>query len=677
MQDKKVILVVDDSISNLKNAEEVLKDKYTLALVKSGKMALDYLLTNTPDLILLDVIMPDMDGFETIRQIKSNPKTEKIPVIFLTVDSNVETEKEGFRLGALDFIRKPFVPEIMIYRIEAIIELDSLRKKLESQVSKKTRQLELATLQVISCVADIIDNKNMYTKGHSIRVAGYAEEIAKRMGLSDSEIYNIYYISLLHDVGKLLSPYEGLSKFETEYNTEERAVMYKHCSVGADLLKEFTIFENISDGARYHHERFDGMGNASGLSGENIPLVARIIAVANAYDNMKSFRNYRKPLTDDEAKKLFITEKGKSFDPAVADIMIDMIENGFELNNHFSNNFENDITQFGNAILHKVITEYTDEIKIESQKDALTGMWDRKYTESAVNEHLEVKGGSGVMYMIDMDNFKMVNDRFGHIKGDEVLIAFSEVIENCFTEDDILCRIGGDEFLVFTKGKPGEINPKAVADKIIRDFKSRVVLPDFESSVSIGIAIAPNDGKSFAELYSNSDKALYFVKQNGKSGAHFFSDVNEVFASEDGHYGTVADLEFIKNMFSDNDNSDGALKVEYGNFKNIYHFIERCISRTQQNVELVLFTMSDMYGEMPDVLSLKKASDIFSKAVCENVRRGDVFTSFSSSQYVVILMNVDINFGSIVAERIKTRFNATKGDLPIELHYDVQPIAAK
>ena len=145
MSDKKVVLVVDDSISNLKNAEEVLKDKYTLALVKSGKMALDYLASNTPDLILLDIMMPDMDGFETMRLIKANPVTQKIPVIFLTVDANVETEKEGFRLGAQDFIKKPFVPEIMIYRIEALIELDSLRKKLEAQVNKKTRQLEIAT----------------------------------------------------------------------------------------------------------------------------------------------------------------------------------------------------------------------------------------------------------------------------------------------------------------------------------------------------------------------------------------------------------------------------------------------------------------------------------------------------------------------------------------------------
>lgn len=675
MSDKKVILVVDDSISNLKNAEEVLKEKYTLALVKSGKMALDYLAANTPDLILLDVIMPNMDGFETIKQIKSRPETAKIPVIFLTVDSNVETEKEGFRLGALDFIRKPFVPEIMIYRIEAIIELDSLRKRLEAQVNKKTRQLEISTLQVISCVADIIDNKNMYTKGHSVRVAGYAEEIARRFGFSEKEVYNIYYISLLHDIGKLIAPYDAPSKFEAEYNKQERAAVYKHCTVGADLLKEFTIFENISDGARYHHERYDGEGNISGLVGEQIPLVARIISVANAYDNMKSFRSYRKPITDKDAKGLFVAERGRMFDPVITDIIIDMIESGYVLDSHW-NNHETDMSQFGNAILHRVITEYTDEIKVEAQKDSLTGLWDRKYTESAINEYLD-GGNSGVMYMLDMDDFKQINDRFGHIRGDEVLVALADVIKDCFNSEDIFCRIGGDEFLVFSKGRPGELNPKAQADKINLCLKDKIVLPGIESSVSIGIALAPNDGNSFSQLYSNSDKALYYVKQNGKGGAHFFSDVAEIFSAGHDNCVTLADLEFIKNMFSDNELNSGAMQVEYGNFKNIYHFIERCIARTQQNVELVLFTLSDYKGEMPDVLSLKKASDVFGEAVCENIRRGDVFTSFSSSQYVVILMNVNVNFGEVVAERIISRFNATKGDLPVKLHYDVQPIEAK
>jgi hypothetical protein len=203
------------------------------------------------------------------------------------------------------------------------------------------------------------------------------------------------------------------------------------------------------------------------------------------------------------------------------------------------------------------------------------------------------------------------------------------------------------------------------------------MLAGLNVSASIGIAVAPNDGNDFTSLYNNSDKALYHVKQNGKSGVHLFSDIEKTADSGKEECVTVADLKFIKDMFNDTESGSGATKVEYGSFKNIYHFIERCIARTQQNVELVLFTMADINGEVPDVLSLKRASDVFTKAVCENVRRGDVFTNFSSSQYVVILINVNEQNGKMIAERIKTKFYATRGDLPIELRYDLQPIDAR
>lgn len=673
MIDKKIILIVDDSVSNLKNAEEVLKDKYSLALVKSGRQALDYLSHNTPDLVLLDVIMPEMDGFETITKMKENPATSKIPVIFLTVDSNVETELQGFKLGALDFINKPFVPEIMIYRIEAILELDSLRKQLEAEVRKKTRQLETSALQVVSCVADIVDNKSIYTKGHSTRVAGYAEEIARRLGLSDKEIFDIYYTSLLHDIGRLIVQDESFNQLENETADEDREAIGRHCEAGADLLKEFTIVNNIEYGARYHHDRYDGKGNLSGLSGEQIPLVARIICVANAYDNMNSFRSYRKPLPSNAIISFLEKEKGGMFDPEIADIMLNMVSEQYELKS-FLGSYQNEMAQFGNAILHKVISEYTDEIKIEAQRDALTGLWDRKYTESAVNEYLERESNDGVMFMLDMDNFKNINDRYGHIKGDEVLIKFAEIIRTCCEKNDIICRIGGDEFIIFSKGKTSAINSGAKADNIIKTLRENAFLSIFDFSVSIGIVVAPNDGRTFIDLYNNADKALYYVKQNGKGGYHFYSDIESI--SRDSS-ATLADLEFIKNMFEDRDNAKNAMPADYGNFKNIYKFIERCISRTQQDVELVLLTLTDLKGEMPDVLTLKKANEVLSKAVCENVRRGDVFTSFSSSQCVVILVNVNEHFGNIVAERIKTQFYLAKGELPVELKCDLQPITVK
>jgi diguanylate cyclase (GGDEF)-like protein len=386
---------------------------------------------------------------------------------------------------------------------------------------------------------------------------------------------------------------------------------------------------------------------------------------------MKSFKHYRKPLTDSEIKGVFAKEGGAMFDPEITAVAIAMLDDGFELKS-MTSNYQTDLDKNGNAILHRVISEYTDEIKIESQKDSLTGLWDRKYTESAINEYIERDGGSGVLYMIDMDNFKQINDRFGHIKGDEVLVKFADAIRKNSREDDILCRIGGDEFIVFCKGQPGKLNPKQKAEAIIQTLKDEIVLDDFEFSASIGAALAPADGTNFAELYSNSDKALYYVKQNGKGGSHFYSDIDKTLPQENNSCETNADLNFIKNINESNLGNDNGTEPE--SFKNIYSFVEKYISRTQQDVELVLLTITDQKGEVPDVLSLKQSSEILNKALCENVRRGDIFTGFSSSQYVVILMNVTPGFGEVVAERIKSKFNAIKGELNTELHYNVQAL---
>lgn len=674
MSDRKKVLIIDDMEKNLADISMILREKYLMGFAKSGRDALEQLKYELPDLILLDTVMPDFDGFATIMRLKSNPATVNIPVIMLTEGFNIEAQRQGFRLGAADFITKPFVPDIMIKRMESVLELDMLKKRLTAEINRKTRQLEISTIQVISCVADIVDNQSPYTKGHSTRVAGCASDIARRMGFEESEVYNIYYVSLLHDVGKLIEPYDGCFGYEAELNEQERAVMYRHCTAGADLLREFTLFNGIMDGARYHHERYDGKNNVSGLSGEQIPLIARIITVANAYDNMKSFRSYRKPMTDAEVRAEFEKNNGSIFDPKVVDVMVAMIDEGYTVKNILSSDGA-DVTRFGNVILHKAISEYAEEIDINSQKDSLTGLWDKKYAESAINEYLARENRNGVMYLLDMDNFKLINDSYGHIQGDEVLIKFADIMRENKQEDDLLCRIGGDEFIIFSKGKPVELRSKERAEMIITNFGK--LMPGLDISLSIGIATAPNDGCTFAELYGNADKALYYVKQNGKNGAHFYSNVDSSEDSTVSRENTLADLQFIKNMFEDKDETKGALKVEYGNFKNIYHFIERCIARTQQNVDLVLFTIQDESGSMPDVMDLKKAGEIFNKSACENVRRGDVFTPFSSSQYVVILMDVKENYGSKVAERIKAMFNAAKGDLPVELKYDIQQIEAK
>lgn len=331
MEEKKIIMVVDDTPSNLQHAMQVLSDTYKVVPVKSGEAALSALEKVTPDLILLDIEMPDMDGFETIKRIRqSNHICENTPVIFLTSHSDKESEIRGFAAGAGDFIMKPFVPEIMLARIASQIQLASLVHSFEDEVRKKTRQIEELTFQSIMAIARTVDAKDKYTRQHSTRVAKYSKEIAKRSGLfSEEEVDIIYRTALLHDIGKIGIPDSILNK-PGRLDDEEFKKMKEHTLIGAKILSEVTLIDDVDKGAKYHHERYDGKGYPQGLVAEEIPIVARIVGVADAYDAMTSDRAYRKRLPEDIVRGELTKGRGAQFDPVFCDIMLGIMDDGIE-----------------------------------------------------------------------------------------------------------------------------------------------------------------------------------------------------------------------------------------------------------------------------------------------------------------------------------------------------------
>lgn len=675
---KKLILIVDDAITNLKNAEEVLKKKYDLALAKSGQQALAFLENTTPDLILLDILMPEMDGFEVMEVIKENPVTEKIPVIFLTVDNNKESELKGFALGAQDFITKPFVSEIMVSRIERILELDELRKNLENKVKKQTEQLEKVALQVVTTVANVVDNKCEYTIGHSVRVARYSEEIARRLGWEKERISKLHYMALLHDIGKIAVPDYILNK-SGELNEEEEEIIKRHPVIGCELLRDLTVFNNIADGARYHHERYDGNGYNEGLKGDKIPIEARIICIADAYDAMNSDRAYRQRYSDKEIREKFLEERTKQFDPKLVDIVLKMMVEGFELNKEDTMSRYDDLDGMlgiSGVILQKILTEYAEEIRNEASKDPLTNLWNRQYTEEIVNKYLSDKDNNGVMFMIDMDDFKTINDTYGHIVGDEILIKMADILRECTRQDDIICRIGGDEFIIFLKDI---VSRRAITEKakLIFDKLSagiRNLRSDTGATISMGIAVSPKDGRDFNTLYNNADKSLYYVKQKGKGEYHFYSDEEEDVLVD--IRSTQGDLNYLKNLIDNTENSMGAYMVEYDGFKKIYRFVERYISRINQDAQVVLFTLMDENGNIPEGNELENAYTVLRESIQFQLRRGDVFTSFSSSQYIVILMNANEKVGTNVSERVLKKYLQDLRHGNVKLIYDLQGINA-
>lgn len=322
------VIVVDDNLTNLKMAGHALSRKgMRVSALRSGQALLDYVRANgSPDLILLDIMMPEMDGFETLRRLRAQEAgADATPVVFLTADEREDAEMKGLSLGAMDFIRKPFLPDVLALRVRHIIDLNHLQQDLSLEVEKKTRENEELFLDVVSALTASIDAKDTYTNGHSGRVATYAREIARRYGYSPQREKEIYMMGLLHDVGKIGIPDAIINK-PARLSDDEFAVIKTHTVMGARILSNIKKMPSLITGARWHHERYDGKGYPDSLVGKEIPEEARIIAVADAYDAMTSRRSYRDALPQETVRKELEAGKGSQFDPVFADIMIDMID---------------------------------------------------------------------------------------------------------------------------------------------------------------------------------------------------------------------------------------------------------------------------------------------------------------------------------------------------------------
>lgn len=448
----KHILIVDDSNMYCIIAKNALESTYRISLAHSGPEALAFLEKEIPDLILMDIEMPKMSGKEVLRQIKSHKEWSKIPVMFMTALSELETEAECLELGADDFIAKPIKPLIMASRVSKLLELYDLRKDLEHQLMKRTQQMEMATLKSLT--------------------------------------------------------------------------------------------------------------------------------------------------------------------------------------------------------------------------DALTGLHNRDYLEKKLNELLE-EGHAGALFMIDLDNFKGINDTYGHIVGDKTLQIFAEVLRTYSREDDVICRLAGDEFVTFyPELTDREIAAKKAGD-IIKLFNERMAslgYPDVVS-VSIGIMMATGD-EDYVSLYNNADKSLYYVKNNGKNSYHFYGE--QKISSEKSS--TEVDLEVVHRMMEQGVvQTGGAFSVAYEEFQKLYDFVIRYVERKKQEIQIVLFTLR-MGNEYLAGISMDSAMEILEKSVVSSLRAMDAGTKYSNKQYIVLLMDTDTENGKKVADRVIRKFyqNAEIAVSGVNVSYDIQ-----
>ncbi|MCR5684197.1 MAG: diguanylate cyclase [Lachnospiraceae bacterium] len=670
----KKILVVDDNSVSLSLAKSMLSDLYQVSAVLSGEQALRFLEKKECDLILLDINMPEMSGFETIRAIKDNEITKDIPIIFLTADNDPETEKRCFEMGAFDFIVKPIQKATLRSRVGRTLELLELQRNLEGQLIEKTKQIARISLKSMMMIANTVDKKDPLAAQHSTNVAWFAVEIAKRMGWEGDDLYNLQNLALIHDIGNIGVPDTIIRKngplTDSEYDT-----LKKHTAYGKNILQDMTVIRKAAEVAETHHERFDGSGYPNGLAGDQIPIESRIIAVADAFDSMTSDRAFRKKLGKEEILRQFEEGRGTQFDPAMADIAISLVRENKLEHSEQELERESDIALESSRLLQKVLSEYTREIKAEAARDPLTGLWNRSYAIDVINDYFRDKRHSGCFFMIDMDGFKGINDTYGHIVGDNCIVKLARLLKSVIREDDVICRIGGDEFIIFFAGTNSRSFASSKAEEIILGLENDPLLENAEikPSVSIGISLTPTDGNDFDTLYNKADKALYYVKNNGKHNYHFYSE--DTASTRPGtRKGTNIDIAYLRRFLQEQDTNPGAYQVEYESFKKIYRFLVRTQKRTGKPVLILLITLCGDDGNLPDTDKLEKAFTRLKKAVSSAIRSNDIGTTYSSSQYIALLVDSTPENGYIVAERIRKSFEEG-GPLDVRMEYDIDEIS--
>ncbi len=342
-----IILIVDDDTTSLKLAKGILDQDYRVATVNSGAMVFKYLEKNRPDLILLDLNMPEMDGFEVLEKLKSNPEYESIPVIFLTASQDPASEARCLEAGAIDFVGKPFVPVVLLNRVRRVVELFGYRNQLEEMVASqaeviiaRSKRIQKIQDAVIVGMANLIELRDSNTGRHVKNTQTYVEMIIKalkRKGLypdilTDDYISNTIRAAPLHDVGKIKISDSILNKpaslTEAEFETIKMHTIYG-AEIVDDLLGEVEDPEYLDiahDIALHHHERWDGTGYPSQLVGESIPLCARIMSIADVFDALYEDRVYKKGIRPLTASLAIIEDgRGLQFDPVITDAFLEML----------------------------------------------------------------------------------------------------------------------------------------------------------------------------------------------------------------------------------------------------------------------------------------------------------------------------------------------------------------
>lgn len=583
---------------------DMIGDVYRIIEAEDGKQAVAALQKEGAgiSLVLLDYVMPQMNGFDVLEVMNKNGWIKDIPVIMVSAESDAAYIERAYELGVTDFINRPYDVNIVRRRVMNTLMLYQKQRTLMGMVADQVYEREKSNNLMVYILSHIVEFRNGESGMHVLNVQAMTEMILTQLmrltdqyPLTTEDISLITMASSLHDIGKIAIPEEILNK-PGRFTDEEFAIMKTHSAVGSDMLDDLELYKDeklvkvARDICRWHHERWDGRGYPDGLVGDDIPISAQVVALADVYDALTSRRVYKPPFSHEEALRMIREGECGAFNPLILEcltavagdlekrlnhgitgreISIDSLhlseatlDNGdaeassrtlelldYErMKYHFFASMSNEVQfEFTEEPPMIVLSDWSDH-KLDLPEIIMDPYNDEAFCATFGQENLQklsrllrattiddpvvdmemeaTVGGETrwfhVLALCDLDFFKQANDTYGHQFGDRVLKHFAERLQESVRGEDVVARVGGDEFLLCMECP---VDPRPLIDRIHQSLEG-----DFEGfplSVSMGVAVTDGVARDYDELFRRADVALYHKKRGGRSGYVFYDDLDE------------------------------------------------------------------------------------------------------------------------------------------------------
>ncbi|MDD3337099.1 MAG: diguanylate cyclase [Eubacteriales bacterium] len=674
----KTVLIVDDSPINRAVLENILQPDYPILQAQDGLEAISQVEQHENEIaiILLDIIMPKLDGFGVLDHLKNAGVLENIPVVIISSETSAQFIKRGYTRGAIDYIQRPFDPEIVQQCVINTIMLYSKQKALRAMVDEQVREMERNNTLMIDILSNVMEIRSHESGMHITHIRALTElmmrTVSERLTEYEIQLQDIKTVadaSVFHDIGKIGIPEAILNK-PGKLTAQEFETIKEHTALGEQMLHRLIFGENeplvccARDICRWHHERWDGKGYPDGLKGDEIPISAQVAAIADVYDALTCKRVYKPAYSHEQAVQMILDGECGQFNPRLMecfkDIAVDLPAHFEALVQEHSRYVSNDdqpshgdqmvaISQkelyrleqektkyrFIASLSNEVLFEYNrssdvltlsesafpqfglatviarisqnqslfssenwevvqkikdtaqqtipeeptaqlnvrilcpggqmrwyevtlrsmwsadpksiltgiigrfmnvdhqmaerDTLLDQAQRDSLTGLYHRGAAQARIDHIIEKKPSCGALLVIDIDNFKSINDQYGHSAGDEIIKRLVAIIIENTRKEDVAARVGGDEFVVFLANVTSEQNVTLYLQRLLGSIAQRKTGHGF--TVSIGAALCPRDGDRYAQLFIKADQAMYGSKRAGKNQGGVYDGGNRMLAS--------------------------------------------------------------------------------------------------------------------------------------------------